>query len=738
MKTKIFKYFLIITCLAFFSVAEALDAFAQVVYIDTDGSGDYNCDGTDDHIEINQALAYVASDADFTTVYLKGPNTYVIGDGILIGSNTVLEGDSSACITIPDEAGWSPLIGYEWATAHSFIKSLNPDGDDNITIQNFEIDGNSDNQSVSLGAGYYNMMYFRSCSNITVRNMYLHHSCGDGIKTLSSSDIEFANNTVYKLGHDVMYIMSSPNVSMHDNNICTRTNSGGRFESSNHVKIYNNVIYSDRSGNATGPGLILRNTSLTIVDDIEVYNNVFYWLNGSAIWAYAGRDETLCTSNLHIHHNIFENVGLYWWDTGYSNAAITLEQFSDTIIENNTIFNGGHAGIKTYLNDWTYEQTPSSPFVTTVRNNIIVNCGLGLGVGIWNLESVNNKIISENNCFYNNAGGSYYGENIFPTDDIYVDPRFADSTGNYVAPIEGEAGINWNDYHLQSQYGRWDGTEWVTDSVTSSCIDAGHPTSDYSNELSPNGDRINIGRYSNTAEASLSTVVEDSDTTSPYTSAYNPVENATNISKDTSIVVHIQDDNSGVDQSSIVMIVERETVSPIITGTAVDYTLTYDPPINFDYDQVVDITIDAQDLALAPNIMVQDSYSFMIESNPLFPALTLQKSVNKLSVQEGETLTYTITYTNTGDAQATNIIITDNIPTNTIYIDNSTTGSYVYNNSTLTWTIDTLELGASGSVSFQVRINEEIAGIDLTDEKYALLLPAMFLSVCWRRRKVRN
>jgi len=52
--------------------------------------------------------------------------------------------------------------------------------------------------------------------------------------------------------------------------------------------------------------------------------------------------------------------------------------------------------------------------------------------------------------------------------------------------------------------GRWNGTEWVIDDVTSPCIDAGAPDSDYTNEPADNGGRINIGAYGNTAEASLS------------------------------------------------------------------------------------------------------------------------------------------------------------------------------------------------------------------------------------------
>lgn len=73
--------------------------------------------------------------------------------------------------------------------------------------------------------------------------------------------------------------------------------------------------------------------------------------------------------------------------------------------------------------------------------------------------------------------------------NISVDPLFADSVQA--------------DFHLKSEYGRWNGTNWVNDEVTSPCINAGDPLDDYALEPSPNGNRINMGTYGNTAEASL-------------------------------------------------------------------------------------------------------------------------------------------------------------------------------------------------------------------------------------------
>lgn len=64
------------------------------------------------------------------------------------------------------------------------------------------------------------------------------------------------------------------------------------------------------------------------------------------------------------------------------------------------------------------------------------------------------------------------------------------------------------DYHLKALGKRWAPLtpttgKWAIDDVHSPCIDAGDRSSDYSQELYPNGNRINIGAYGNTPYASL-------------------------------------------------------------------------------------------------------------------------------------------------------------------------------------------------------------------------------------------
>jgi len=98
------------------------------------------------------------------------------------------------------------------------------------------------------------------------------------------------------------------------------------------------------------------------------------------------------------------------------------------------------------------------------------------------------------------------------------------------------------------------------------------------------------------------------DASEPYTTGHNPSKNAQDVPRNTNIVVHVLDAVSGVDQSSIIMKVKGIQVTPTITGTSADFTLTYDPPNDFGYMETINVSIDAQDNA--GNQMISDSYSF--------------------------------------------------------------------------------------------------------------------------------
>ncbi|MBE0536801.1 MAG: right-handed parallel beta-helix repeat-containing protein [Phycisphaerae bacterium] len=102
---------------------------------------------------------------------------------------------------------------------------------------------------------------------------------------------------------------------------------------------------------------------------------------------------------------------------------------------------------------------------------------------------------------FSNVEGGWEGQGNIDVDPLFVNPGVWYSTGT-PSPLHD----TWTagDYHLKSQAGRWDAArqEWVRDSVTSPCIDAGDPRVSVMYEPFPNGGVINMGAHGGTAEAS--------------------------------------------------------------------------------------------------------------------------------------------------------------------------------------------------------------------------------------------
>ena len=501
-----------------------------IVYIAGDGSGDFNCHGKNDQIQINQALQFVAKNHGYTTVHLKGPFTYVIDGTLLIGNNTILEGDSTAVVKLADHAGWvdwKPLIEemHVLPVNNSTVDdSLTVNHD--ITVRGFEINGNyAGNSEITLGQGYYILLFFSHCNNITVNNMYMHDGMGDGLRVNHCKNVKFYNNNVYKLGHDGMFTTNNcENVEAWKNHITCRTNSGLRTWNSNHVKLHDNVIDSFYHWDAGGPGILIEKgdgpfNPTRVVNDVEIFNNVIHNTYGPGIWLIGYGNTSYPkeeAQNVHIHHNIFYSTGtnpsIDWV------GGVVASGFDYTLIENNVFDGVYNAAVvhtyPTYVHDGSDLSPIGTGYTTIVRNNIIVNTlkrksnPRGTGYAVINNLPKTSSFVLENNCLFNNVGGNY--KNCTLATDIYMDPLFVDQKNH--------------DYRLLSVAGRWNGKAWVKDKMSSPCIDAGNPYSDYSKEPEPNGKRINIGPDGNTRYASKSELTASF--SSNVTTGYAPISAA--------------------------------------------------------------------------------------------------------------------------------------------------------------------------------------------------------------------
>lgn len=455
-----------------------------LIYVAGDDSGTFNCDGKDDHLQINQALKQVNDNPTlYSGVYLKGPFTYTINDTLLIGADCSLEGDATAVIKLKDNCLWAttkPMI-KERATAIS-----------NVQITGFKIDGNRSNQNDAEGApivsgkGFHNLIHFTNVTNVAIHNMYLTNNHGDGLKTDNCTSVEFYNNTVYLLGHDGLYCSNGNYIDAYGNTITCRINNGLRIYNANHVNFHNNKITSQGSGSA---GITIQKYGTYIMDDVQVFDNEIYGTALSAIWCFSSSSYNANTSMLHIHHNKIYDAGT---KNTTSCGGIIFNGFN-ALIENNDI-DGCYKGGILFKNIYSESPIITGTPTATLRSNNITNARSGYGVEKES-SAASQSVVFQNNCIYGNLGGSVNGIPI-PTGDtanILVDPLYADPASH--------------DYHLKSKAGRFNGSKWVVDLEKSPCIDGGYRLSEWQNEpggIAGSGERINIGMYGNTIYASMS------------------------------------------------------------------------------------------------------------------------------------------------------------------------------------------------------------------------------------------
>ena len=162
------------------------------------------------------------------------------------------------------------------------------------------------------------------------------------------------------------------------------------------------------------------------------------------------------------------------------------------------------------------------------RNCVIVSNTASQGGGVYTdaagSVAVANCTIADNTVSYGKIGGIYsYGTDIAVANSIiwgngkslYISPStlsvtYCDIEGGYTGEGNFSADPQFaggGDYHLQSRIGRYNwqwGWLYGYDSYDSPCIDAGDLIASVAQEPGSNGDRLNIGAYGGTAEASMS------------------------------------------------------------------------------------------------------------------------------------------------------------------------------------------------------------------------------------------
>jgi parallel beta-helix repeat protein len=226
-----------------------------------------------------------------------------------------------------------------------------------------------------------------------------------------------------------------------------------------------------------------------------------FTITGSETAVYcSGASPTI--TNCRIEHN--------------GSPGIELHNGSDPTITNCEIASNAGAGIEL----WAQRQGRVTIYNHPTITNCIISTNGGHGIS-GGMPTIANCTIAANSqcgisCLRPTVTDSLICHNSAGSDIVQIESNFATVTySNVQGGWPGEDNIdadplfadpNNGDYHLKSEAGRWDPNSqtWVRDDVTSPCIDAGSPDSDWTAELWPNGKRINIGAYGTTPQASMS------------------------------------------------------------------------------------------------------------------------------------------------------------------------------------------------------------------------------------------
>jgi hypothetical protein len=299
---------------------------------------------------------------------------------------------------------------------------------------------------------------------------------------------------------------------------------GGIALAGRNVTIKNNIFRNNKSGRGAAIGVVDTPVDFLIADN-RIENNTGYADHAGAV--YLNGTGTV-TRNIFNGNVAAKDVGYGW------GGAITIYNYDITRLvtlsynvyfDNSAPLRGGAVFVddEAYvrmehelLYNNTTEQSGSAIYVDASANAgsprsvlYMDNCTVSGnstnsgGAAIY----VQGSAAYIQNCIFWNNGSDFEalddGQPAILTVDYTLTQQGFAGTGNITSdPLFANAANG--DFHLRSKNGRFDPDtgQFVLDAVHSPAIDTGNPDSDYSNEPAPNGGRINMGCYGNTAEAS--------------------------------------------------------------------------------------------------------------------------------------------------------------------------------------------------------------------------------------------
>ncbi len=386
-----------------------------------------------------------------TTIINGGAGGSVVTFKTSEASSSVLEGftiTNGKALTLPGggirvvEA--APTIRYNVITGNDGVAGSGAGlyaGGDGLLKPTIENNTIENNTTTGNGGG----VYLVSCPAVLFRNTIRSNTAarGGGIFIQGTGGAKLEECTIFS-------------------NTATIEGGGLAVSGGGRIDLFNSTIGSNQA--VSGGGAWLSNCSLNM-EGGTIHANQASGAGGGLYGSDAGWDVT----NALIRHNTAtsQGGGVYAKDcTGWFELS--------TLVLNSAASGGGIYDAGTKLRGF---------------ENLIIASNTGGGIA----TSGTDPYFWYNNV-WNNSGGNYSGmaDRTGTEANISADPLFA-------AP-----GLL--DFRLKSKAGRWRTLthSWVTDTVTSPCIDAGRNSSDFANEPLPNGGCVNMGFDGNTSLASKS------------------------------------------------------------------------------------------------------------------------------------------------------------------------------------------------------------------------------------------
>lgn len=400
-----------------------------------DGTGDYNCDGSDDQEGLNKALSWAASNPG-NRVHLVGPFEFQIEDQVQIGPDTILSGDPNAVLKIPNMACGTTVDNCVFPDGKGVIASIPGTVPDRVEITGFEIDGNCQNQALNLGYAHGkpasagsgverlitlgDLLGRTRATDIRIHNMNFHDAFGEAARVAFADNVLIYNNLASNHQHDAFFCIEVAGVNvLRNNRIWGITDGCARLDNCNGWKVYENqfLAYAGTNNNTAWMyghnGMQIGNESNkpSLTDNIEIFNNKFAGPSLCGIWLNSTSSAGATPQRVRIHNNIFSDE-IAWRDNASWSVGINVGPWGNGVIIDHNTFDG------CYNNSIQFSNAIISGATAEVSFNNIMNTKGSrtslsggpsvVGYGIVNLVPGSMTVLAESNYMTGNKAGDYY------------------------------------------------------------------------------------------------------------------------------------------------------------------------------------------------------------------------------------------------------------------------------------------------------------------------------------------